>query len=597
MQDESMKRKPKHIVTAALPYANGIIHFGHLAGAYLPADIYVRYLTFLNHNVIFVCGSDSHGTAIEIEAHKEGMSPSALVDIYHNANKELLERCGIWFNEFIRTDDTDHKDVVNNFFQKLFEEGCFEERIILQYYDDVHDSFLADRYVKGQCPHCNGMAYADQCEVCGKPIANGELISPISQISLTPPIMKETKHLFFKLNVHEKWLSDYIEHGVVDGKQHHLPETWKDHVVGQCMSWINSGLTDRCITRDISWGIKVPSISGDEFDKKVLYVWFEAPIGYITAVQKAVNGYSGTWEEFWKNPDCKLTQFIGKDNIVFHGIIFPAMLKAHGEGFILPTNVPANCFLNYEGDKFSKSKNWGIDLMEYFTDFDAFAGNVDALRYCLIKNMPENRDSNFKWDDYVSGYDKELADNVGNLFNRFTSLIYRNYNNIIPSGTVDTNSKHILEIQQLFKDICSCLDKFEFKNALAKLMQVASTCNAYIQQEEPWKTDDVGKSSNCLYNTAQILFVFNGFLRLFLPDISEVISEKVFNLVDFSDYQEFYKLDGRGSFERYSDYSFKNVPSLPEYYKIGDPLVLFPKIKGSPVEDIIDRQKAKLIKK
>ncbi len=395
----------KIMVTSALPYANGALHLGHLAGAYLPADIYVRYLRLMGRDVLWVCGSDEHGAAITIRAKKEGISPQEIIDKYHALNKETFEKLGISFDYYHRTSALLHHQTSQDLFLKLYRDGDeFEERTIEQYYDEAYGQFLADRYIMGICPKCGHKeAYGDQCENCGTALSPLELIEPQSMLSGKPPVLRPTKHWYFRLDKHAGWLREWIEKGILDGKQHHDPDQWKKHVVGQCLSWLDGGLQPRAITRDLDWGIPVP-LPGDEAKGKVLYVWFDAPIGYISSAKQWALENGKDWEAYWKGDDVDLIHFIGKDNIVFHCIVFPAMLKAHGE-YALPRNVPANQFLNFEGQKFSKSRGWGIEQHDYLEEFASFPNKEDALRYALIRNMPENKDADFKWDEFADFYD------------------------------------------------------------------------------------------------------------------------------------------------------------------------------------------------
>jgi methionyl-tRNA synthetase len=413
----------KYLITSALPYANGELHLGHLAGAYLPADIYVRYLRLMGKDVVWVCGSDEHGAAITIRAKKEGISPQEIIDKYHVLNKETFARLGISFDYYHRTSEALHHATAQDFFTRLNEKGDeFEVRSSEQYYDEDFKQFLADRYIKGTCPKCGHTeAYGDQCEKCGSDLSPTELIDPISTLSNKTPVLRATQHWYFKLDKHGEWLRRWIETGELDGQQHHDPREWKKSVIGQCMSWLNEGLQPRAITRDLDWGIPVPL---PEAVGKVLYVWFDAPIGYISSTKQWAIENGKNWEDYWRNPDTKLIHFIGKDNIVFHCIIFPAMLHAYG-GFNLPVNVPANQFLNFEGEKFSKSRGWGLEQHEYLEEFKDFPNAEDALRWALTRNMPENGDSDFKWDLFVDFYDKELADNLGNFINRVFSSAHQ----------------------------------------------------------------------------------------------------------------------------------------------------------------------------
>jgi methionyl-tRNA synthetase len=424
-----MTKPKRYTVSSALPYANGALHLGHLAGAYLPADIYVRYLRLMGEDVVWVCGSDEHGAAITLRAKKEGISPRDIIDKYHSLNKATFEKLGIAFDIYHRTSEPLHHKTSQDFFTVLNEKGGeFDVKTTEQYYDEQFNQFLADRYIIGECPKCGySEAYGDQCENCGSDLSPTELINPKSTLSGATPILRETKHWYFKLDQHAEWLRDWIENGVLDGQQHHDPKTWKKHVVGQCLSWTKE-LRARSITRDLDWGIKVPL---EEAEGKVLYVWFDAPIGYISATKQWAEDKGKDWKDYWQSEDAQLIHFIGKDNIVFHCVVFPAMLKAHGK-FNLPVNVPANQFLNFEGRKFSKSKGWGIEQHEYLEEFKDFPNKEDALRYALIRNMPENKDADFKWDEFVDFHDNELVANLGNFVNRVVVLTNKYYEGKLP---------------------------------------------------------------------------------------------------------------------------------------------------------------------
>ncbi|MEO1438544.1 MAG: methionine--tRNA ligase, partial [Bacteroidota bacterium] len=398
MTTESSNKKI--LVTSALPYANGPLHIGHLSGAYLSADIFVRYLRLIGKDVAFVCGSDEHGAAVTIRAKKEGISPKDIVDKYHNLIKETFDRIGLSFDIYHRTTEPIHHETAQDFFLTLEEKGDeFLKETSEQYYDEEYDQFLADRYIQGTCPNCGYEdAYGDQCENCGTALSPLELKSPRSTLSGKAPVLKETTHWYIRLDKHTEWLGDWIRNGTLRGEQHHKAKEWKKHVVGQCLSWIDGELVPRSITRDLDWGIPVPLPEGKG---KVLYVWFDAPIGYISATREWAKNNGKNWEDYWKGEHTELYHFIGKDNIVFHCIIFPSMLKAHGDAsdlkFALPTNVPANQFVNLEGEKMSTSRNWAVWVHEYLDEFDGLPNKEDALRYALIRNMPELKDSDFTW--------------------------------------------------------------------------------------------------------------------------------------------------------------------------------------------------------
>ena len=487
----------KYLITSALPYANGPLHLGHLSGAYLPADIYVRYLRLLGKDVVWVCGSDEHGAAITIRAKKEGISPKEIIDKYHELNKSSFERLGISFDHYHRTSAQLHHETAQEFFTKLYEKGDeFEEQSIDQYYDEGFDQFLADRYIVGTCPRCgHDEAYGDQCENCGSDLSPTELINPRSTLSGKSPVLRTTKHWYFKLNKHEDWLRQWIDEGQLDGVQHHDAKEWKKHVVGQCLSWLDNGLQPRAITRDLSWGIPVPVEGGAG---KVLYVWFDAPIGYISSTKQWALDNGKDWEAYWKGDDVELIHFIGKDNIVFHCIVFPAMLKAYGD-FALPKNVPANQFLNFEGQKFSKSRGWGIEQHKYLEEFADFPNKEDALRYTLIRNLPENKDSDFRWDDFEDHHDKELVGNLGNFLNRVVVLTNKYYEGVIPSPTNIPTDK-LAEAYQIAQRISSEVETFGFKAAILSLMELSSWGNTYLQDVSPWKIWKTDPESEKLRN-------------------------------------------------------------------------------------------------
>jgi len=513
-----MSTPKRHLVTSALPYANGALHLGHLAGAYLPADIYVRYMRGMGKDIVWVCGSDEHGAAITLRAKKEGITPQSIIDKYHTLNKGTFEQMGISFDMYHRTSEAIHHETAIDFFQKLNEKGDqFEIKESEQYYDEEYNQFLADRYIKGECPKCkHPEAYGDQCENCGSDLSPLELINPVSTLSGKKPVLKETKHWYFKLGMHEEWLKEWLETGKLDGLDHHDPKAWKKHVVGQTMSWINDGLQSRAITRDLDWGIQIP-----EEENKVLYVWFDAPIGYISATKQWALDNGKNWEDYWKSEDSELLHFIGKDNIVFHCIVFPAMLKAYG-GYNLPVNVPANQFLNFEGDKFSKSRGWGIQMHEYLEEFKDFPNHVDALRYALTRNMPETKDADFKWDEFVEFHDNELVANLGNFVNRVVVLSNKYFDGKVPVST-DTAilDKVNVAVEKMQKEITA----FNFRNAILTVMEASSIGNTYLQDVSPWsiwKTDPESQEiKNCIANCAAIVNVLSAMIHPFLPDSSE----------------------------------------------------------------------------
>lgn len=575
------------MITSALPYANGELHLGHLAGAYLPADIYVRYLRLLGKDVVWVCGSDEHGAAITMRAKKEGISPKEIIDKYHELNKATFEKLGISFDYYHRTSAKLHHETSQDFFLRLHEKGDeFEVRSTQQYYDAEYKQFLADRYIKGTCPRCGYKeAYGDQCESCGSDLSPTELIDPVSTLSGKKPELRETQHWYFKLNEHEAWLREWIATGKLNGEQHHDPDKWKKHVIGQCLSWLDNGLQPRSITRDLDWGISVP-LEGAE--GKVLYVWFDAPIGYISSTKQWALENGKDWETYWRDEDTALIHFIGKDNIVFHCIIFPALLKAYG-GYVLPQNVPANQFLNFEGQKFSKSKGWGIEQHAYLEEFTDFPNKEDALRYALLRNLPENRDSDFKWDEFVDYHDKELADKLGNFLNRVIVLTNKYYDGQVPAVNVGVNEA-IQAAIDLTDKVTSELEAFSFKQAGLNLIELASYGNTYLQDVSPWKIwktePDSPVIKECIYVSLQIAALISALCEPFIPFTSPRVREQL-NLppLENGDLTEILRKLKAGE------------SLLPAEHKVGDPEVLFPKIhdrKDTSRLDIINRQKEKL---
>ena len=468
--DKEQKFK-RYTVTSALPYANGPVHIGHLAGVYVPADIYARYLRSVGEDVIFIGGSDEHGVPITIKARKEGVNPQDIVDRYHEIIKKSFAELGISFDIYSRTSSAEHHKTAADYFKKLYDEGKFVEKLSMQYYDEGAGQFLADRYITGTCPHCgNEHAYGDQCEACGTSLNATDLINPKSTLSGAKPVLKETKHWFLALDKDEEWLRQWIleEH----------KNDWKTNVYGQCKSWIDAGLQPRAVTRDLDWGVKVP-IEGA--DGKVLYVWFDAPIGYISFTKELTSD----WEKWWKNDDTKLVHFIGKDNIVFHCIIFPSMLKADGS-YILPENVPANEFLNLENDKISTSRNWAVWLHEYLQDFP---GKQDVLRYTLCANAPETKDNNFTWKDFQDKNNNELVAIFGNFVNRTMVLTHKFFDGKVPAitRTTELETQVLDELKQFPERIGRSIENYRFREALAELMNLARLGNKYLTETEPWK--------------------------------------------------------------------------------------------------------------
>jgi methionyl-tRNA synthetase len=465
-----MKNFKRYLVTSALPYANGPIHIGHLAGVYIPSDIYTRYLRMKGVDVISICGSDEHGVPITLKARKEGVTPQEIVDRYHFMNKKAFEDFGIAFDIYSRTSNKVHYETASGFFKTLYDKGEFTEKSSEQYYDEEAGCFLADRYIMGTCPHCgNENAYGDQCEKCGTSLSPNELINPHSTVSGSKPVLRETLHWYLPLDKYEPWLRKWI---LEDHKE------WKVNVYGQCKSWLDQGLQPRAVSRDLDWGVPVP-VEGAK--GKVLYVWFDAPIGYISATKEL----TPAWEKYWKDKDTKMVHFIGKDNIVFHCIIFPVMLNAEGS-YILPENVPANEFLNLENDKISTSRNWAVWLHEYLVDFPL---KQDVLRYTLCANAPETKDNDFTWKDFQARNNNELVAILGNFVNRTLVLTNNYYGGKVPErANTDSNDEFVLnEIKHVKENVENCLETFRFREALKEAMNLARLGNKYLADAEPWK--------------------------------------------------------------------------------------------------------------
>ena len=514
--------KKRYTVTSALPYANGPLHIGHIAGAYLPADIYVRYRKSKQDDVLFVCGSDEHGAAITLRAKKEGLSPQEIVDTYHQLNKQSFADFGINFDIYHRTSDPLHHQTAKEFFEVLHEKGVFTESVSQQFFDEEHQQFLADRYIVGTCPKCgNDNAYGDQCEKCGSALSPTELINPKSTLSGNEPVMKETKHWYLPMQEHEDWLRDWIENGVFNGKQRHNPKHWRSQVIGQCKSWIDGGLRERAMTRDLDWGVKVP-IEGA--DGKVLYVWLDAPIGYISATKQWALDNNKNWQDYWQN-DAELIHFIGKDNIVFHAIIFPIILKAHGD-FVLPTNVPANEFLNLEGQKLSTSRNWAIWLHDYLKDFE---GQQDVLRYALCSTAPESKDTDFTWADFQTRNNSELVGIFGNFINRVVVLTNKYWDGHVPAkGNLTSYDEEVLaELSNCADKVGQLIENYKLREALSEVMNLARLGNKYLADTEPWKlkkTDE--KRTQTILNIAlQIAAHLSVFSEPFLPFTAHKLSD------------------------------------------------------------------------
>jgi methionyl-tRNA synthetase len=521
-----MKEFKRYTVTTALPYANGPVHIGHLAGVYVPADIYVRYLRLRHKDVIFIGGSDEHGVPITLKARNEGVTPQQVVDRYHNIIKESFKKFGISYDIYSRTSSQIHHETAAEFFKTLYDKGEFVEKISKQYFDEAESQFLADRYIIGTCPKCEyEAAYGDQCENCGSSLSPEELINPRSVISGNKPILKETKHWYLPLDKYENWLKQWIleEH-----------KEWKPNVYGQCKSWLDAGLFPRAVTRDLDWGVKVPL---HEAENKVLYVWFDAPIGYISATKEL----RPDWEKYWKDAETKLVHFIGKDNIVFHCIIFPSMLKQEGS-YILPENVPANEFLNLEGDKISTSRNWAVWLHEYLEDFP---NKQDVLRYVLCANAPETKDSDFTWKDFQARNNNELVAILGNFINRALVLTHKYYDGKIPvpSEITDKEKEIREEILKIKSDLEKNIENYKFREALKDFMQISRIGNKYLADTEPWKLikTDSERVKTIMYYSLQLCAISVVLGEIFLP----FSMEKLRNMLNMekTDWEDVLKFD------------------------------------------------------
>ena len=552
-----MKKYKRYTITSALPYANGPIHIGHLAGVYIPSDIYVRYLRQRGKDVIFICGSDEHGVPITIKARQEGVSPKVIVDRYHNIIKKSFEDFGISFDIYSRTTNITHYRTASEFFKKLYEKGAFIEKTTEQYYDEEAKQFLADRYITGTCPHCNNeKAYGDQCEKCGTSLNATDLINPKSTISGSKPVKKETSHWFLPLDKYETFLRKWIleEH-----------KDWKTNVYGQCKSWLDLGLQPRAVSRDLDWGVPVPI---DGAKGKVLYVWFDAPIGYISATKEL----TPDWEKYWKDEDTRLIHFIGKDNIVFHCIMFPAMLKAEGS-FILPENVPANEFLNLEGEKISTSRNWAVWLHEYLEDFPNMQ---DVLRYTLCANMPETKDNDFTWKDFQARNNNELVAILGNFVNRAMVLTSKYFDGKVPAkGNVTIVETELNRaIINLKKNLEYSIENFRFREALKALIDIARLGNKYLADSEPWKIfkTEPEKVATILYYSLQIAGALTSLCEPFLP----FTSKKLCKMLNLSPQ----KWDNIGEQE-----------PLAEGHILGESFLLFAKIEDEEIQKQIEKLK------
>jgi len=546
-------------VTAALPYANGPVHIGHLAGCYLPADTYVRFLRLIGEDVLFVCGSDEHGVPITLKARDEKISPQDVVDKYHRLMGDAFKDFGINFDIYSRTSSPTHHQTAKEFFLNLHAKGEFTEQSSFQYFDEQEQTFLADRYILGSCPNCgNPDAYGDQCEKCGKSLSPEELINPRSKLSGNTPIKKETTHWYLALDRYQKeWLETWMEGHKTD---------WKPTVFGQCKSWLDQGLQPRAITRDLDWGVEVPL---ENAKGKVLYVWFDAPIGYISATREWANIHNKDWKEWWQDETTNLIHFIGKDNIVFHCIIFPAMLKAHGD-YILPSYVPANEFLNLEGDKISTSRNWAVWLHEYLEDFP---GRRDELRYVLTSIAPETKDSDFSWKDYQARVNNELADILGNFVNRVMVLTHKYFQGKVPSSTFEPVKEIEDTVTRIYQAVPKHIKQFEFRQSLSELIQLARSGNKYLADAQPWKKnleterDEVIQTITCCIDIVTKLSIA---IAPFLPDSADKL-RKMLNI----------------SFTPHWDDLL--TYHLNEGHVLGLPEILYKKIEDSEIENQLQK--------
>ena len=557
------KQFARTLVTAALPYANGGVHIGHLAGVYVPADIYVRYLRLKQRDVLFICGSDEHGVPVTIRARKEGCTPQQVVDRYNKIISESFREFGISFDNYGRTTSEVHRKTASDFFRKLYEKGEFVEKESEQYYDEEAHTFLADRYITGECPHCHfEHAYGDQCEKCGTALSPTELINPKSALSGSEPVLRKTKHWYLPLDKHQQWLEPWIT------EQH---KEWRSNVMGQCKSWFDLGLQPRAVSRDLEWGIPVP-VEGAE--GKVLYVWFDAPIGYISNTKEIL---PDTWETWWKDPSTRLIHFIGKDNIVFHCIVFPSMLKAEGS-YILPDNVPANEFLNLEDDKISTSRNWAVWLDEYLRDFP---GKQDVLRYVLTANAPETKDNNFTWKDFQARNNNELVAVYGNFVNRALQLTKKYYDGLVPQPGEFTpqDEETISEFQNVKAEVERLLEAFRFRDAQKEAMNLARIGNKYLADAEPWKVvkTDPERVKTVLFLSLQLVANLATAFEPFLPFSSERLRRMLG--------MEAAEWDRLGS-----------IDLLPAGKQLAEPELLFEKIDDSVIEaqvqKLLDTKKA-----
>ena len=554
-----------YTITAALPYTNGPIHIGHLSGVYIPSDIYARFLRIMGNDVLYICGSDEHGVPITIKAKKENTTPQKIVDRYHKSIKESFEKFGISFDNYSRTSEKIHHKTASDFFLKLFNDGFFEEIISEQYYDENENQFLPDRFIIGTCPKCGHTeAYGDQCEKCGSTLNPKDLINPRSSISGNIPSLKSTKHWYLKLPEFE----DFLKNWILKSKK----DTWRANVYGQCKSWLDEGLKSRAVTRDLDWGVPVPI---ENSAGKVLYVWFDAPIGYISSTKEWAVKNNKSWEKYWMNEETELVHFIGKDNIVFHCIIFPSMLKAHGK-FILPKSVPANEFLNLEGSKISTSKNWAVWLPEYLNDFP---DKQDVLRYVLTVNAPENKDNDFTWKDFQLRNNSELVAILGNFINRVVILTKKYYDSIIPKPSdLNPNDNSILkEINNQTKKIENLIKNFKFREACNEFMNIARLGNKYLADEEPWKIINTNpdRVKTIIFISIQISSILSIISEPFIP----YTSKKIKDMLNYNAHKNSWTWDNIS----------KKDFLISENIKLNEPKLLFSKIEDYEIQKQIDK--------
>ena len=578
-------RLPKrYLVTAALPYANGPLHIGHLAGAYISSDIFVRFLRLMKKDVVFICGSDEHGAAITMRARKEGIPPQEIIDKYHAMFTDTFKQIGISFDIYHRTSSELHQQTAQDFFRELYRKGAFEEIESQQYFDAEAQQFLADRYIRGTCPKCGyPEAYGDQCERCGSTLNPTDLIDPVSTLTGTTPELRTTTHWYLPLNKHSEWLAKWLESGEYKGKQLHDPAEWKNHVLGQCKSWIDGGLQPRAMTRDLDWGVDVPAEIPGSGGKK-LYVWLDAPIGYISATKQWAIDQGKDWKKYWQDKDSALVHFIGKDNIVFHCLIFPAILHDHG-GFIMPDNVPANAFMNLEGEKISTSRNWAVWVHEYLNDFP---GREDVLRYVLIRNMPEQRDSEFTWKNFQELNNNELVGNLANFFNRVLVLTHKYFKGKVPKfeeeqdfigarGPLEDSyvEAELMDIFDVIFEMRECIYLYDFRAALKHVMDISTAGNQILQFNEPWKIfeEEPGKVKAILNCCIQIITALSVAVRPFMPYTSDRM-RTVLNLPPIEESGELLKVMDRLA---------EGEALIKNGHQLGDPIHLFSRISDEEI--------------